>query len=49
LCGKKSGSGSGMNNPENISESVETVYKVQILRFFDADPGWENFGSEIPD
>jgi hypothetical protein len=33
--GKKSGSGSGMNNPDHISESLETIFK-----FFDADPGW---------
>jgi hypothetical protein len=30
--GKKSGSGSGMTNPDHISESL----------FFDADPGWKN-------
>jgi hypothetical protein len=37
--GKKSGSGSGMNNPDHISESLETVFLVKILKFFDADPG----------
>jgi hypothetical protein len=39
--GKKSGSGSGMNNPDHISESVETIFGVQILEFFYAvpDPG----------
>jgi hypothetical protein len=41
--GKKSGS--GMNNPDPISESLETIFWVQILKFFDADPGWEKFGS----
>jgi hypothetical protein len=41
--GKKSGSGSGMNNPDHISESLETILK--ILKFFDADPGWKKFGS----
>jgi hypothetical protein len=43
--GKKSGSGSGMNNPYHISESLETIFWVKIGRFFDADPGWKNFGS----
>jgi hypothetical protein len=35
--GKKSGSGSGINNPDNISESLETFfgYKYSI----DTDPG----------
>jgi hypothetical protein len=35
--GKKSGS--GMNNPDHISESLETIFWVKILKFFDADPG----------
>jgi hypothetical protein len=34
--GKKSGS--GMNNPDHISESLETIIWVKILEFFDADP-----------
>jgi hypothetical protein len=38
--GNKSGSGSGMNNLDNISKSLETS-----LKFFDADPGWKKFGS----
>jgi len=33
------GSGSGMNNPDHISESLETVFSVKILKFFDAVPG----------
>jgi hypothetical protein len=37
--GKKSGSGSGMNNPDHIFESLETIFWVKILKFFDADPG----------
>ncbi len=50
--------GSGMNNPHHISESLETIFFVKILAFFDADPGWTNsdpgwkkFGSgiNIPD
>jgi hypothetical protein len=43
--GKKSGSRSGMNNPDNISESLETIFWVKILKFFDADRGWKKFGS----
>ncbi len=31
--GKKSGS--GMNNPDHISESLETIFWVKILKFFD--------------
>jgi hypothetical protein len=38
--GKKSGSGSEKNNPDHISESVETLFWVKIFKFFDADPGW---------
>jgi hypothetical protein len=57
--GKKSGSGSGMNNPEHISESLETIFRVKILKLFDTDPGsgmeknhirypgWKKFGSGI--
>jgi hypothetical protein len=39
--GKKSRSGSGMNMPDHISESLETIFWVKILKFFDedADPG----------
>jgi hypothetical protein len=35
--GKKSRSGSGMNIPEHISESLETIFGIKILKFFDAD------------
>jgi hypothetical protein len=35
--GKKSRSGSGMNIPDHISESLETIFT--ILKFFDVDPG----------
>jgi hypothetical protein len=38
--GKKSGSGSGMYNPDHISESLETI-------FFYKNPGWKKFGSVI--
>ncbi len=37
--GEKSGSGSGMNNPDHISESIETFFGVKILKFFDANLG----------
>jgi hypothetical protein len=32
--GKKSGSGSGMNNPDHIPESLETIFWVKILKNF---------------
>jgi hypothetical protein len=35
--GKKSGSGSGMKNPDHISESLKIYFWVK--KFFDADPG----------
>jgi hypothetical protein len=46
--GKNSGSGSRMNNPDHISESLETIFWVKIL---DADPGsgMEKFGYGIRD
>jgi hypothetical protein len=44
--GKKSGSGSGINNPDRISI---TIFWVNILKFFDADPGRKTFGSGIRD
>jgi hypothetical protein len=37
--GKKSGSGSGMNTQDHISESLETIFLIKILNIFDADPG----------
>ena len=43
------GSGSGMNNPDDIFESLETIFWVKILKFFDADPGWKKVGSGIGD
>jgi hypothetical protein len=36
---KKSGFASEMNNPDHISESLETIFRVKIFKFFDADPG----------
>jgi hypothetical protein len=50
--GKKTGSRSGMNNPDHISESLEKSFLgYKILKFFDADQGWKKFGSgiNIPD
>ncbi len=36
--GKRSRSGSGMNIPDHISESLETIFfGLKILKFFDAD------------
>jgi hypothetical protein len=45
--GKKSGSGSWKNNPDHISESLETIFRVKILKFLvartrdekNSDPG----------
>ncbi len=36
--GKKSRSGSGMNIPDHISESLEQNFGLKIRKFFDADP-----------
>jgi hypothetical protein len=47
--GKKSGSRFGIKNPDHISESLETIFWVKILQLFDADPGWETYGSRIQD
>jgi hypothetical protein len=41
--GKKSGSGSEMNNQDHISKSLETIFWVEILKFFNLDPGWKKF------
>jgi hypothetical protein len=38
---KKLGSGSGMNDPDHISESLETIFWFKIFKFFDEDPGSE--------
>jgi hypothetical protein len=43
--GKKSGSGSGMNNPDHISEYLQTIFWVKILKIFYADPEWTKCGS----
>jgi hypothetical protein len=39
--GKNPDPGSRMNNPDHISQSLETIFWVKILKFFDADPGSE--------
>jgi hypothetical protein len=57
---KKSGSGSGMNNPDHISKSLETIFWVKIPYLIlwcgfgirngkNSDPGQKIFGSEIRD
>jgi hypothetical protein len=45
--GKKQdpGSGSGMINPDHISESLETIFWGYYNKLFDGDPGWKKFGS----
>jgi hypothetical protein len=49
---------SGMNIPDHISESLETIFGLKIIRcgsgiFFTLDPGWKNSdpgsGINIPD
>jgi hypothetical protein len=47
--GKKSGSGSEMNNPDHISESLETIFGLKYLNSLMRirDPGWKKFGSGI--
>jgi hypothetical protein len=51
MC-KKSRSGSGMNIPNHISESLETVFLFKNTGsgiFFTRDPGWKKFKSGIRD
>jgi hypothetical protein len=42
--------GSGMNNPDHISESLEKFVWVKILKFFYVDPGtlMEKIGMRDP-
>ncbi len=50
-------SGSVTNIPDLISESLETIFWVKIIKFFDADPGifvtldpgQKKFGINVPD
>jgi hypothetical protein len=48
---KKSESGSGMNNPDHTSESLETIFLVKIRDINSLmqiqDSGWKKFGSGI--
>ncbi len=38
------GSEPGINNQDHrISESLDTIFGVKILKFIDADPGWKKF------
>jgi hypothetical protein len=41
--GKKSRSGSVINIPDHIPESLETIFGFKILKFYDVDPGSEIF------
>jgi hypothetical protein len=47
--GKKSGSGIRIRDEQpgsySISESLYTIVLLKILKFCDADPEWEKFGS----
>ncbi len=45
--GKKSGSGSGTNNPDHISYSLETIFGLKYLNSLMRirDPRWEKLGS----
>jgi hypothetical protein len=47
--GKKSGSESGMNNPDHISESIETIFGLKnlnsLMRIWDG----KKFGSCVRD
>jgi hypothetical protein len=47
--GKKSASGSGMNNPDHIFERLSNNFWVKILNFFYAHPGsgMEKYGPRI--
>jgi hypothetical protein len=40
-----------MKNPGHVSEGLETIFWVKIIKFFHADPGWKGFGYgiNIPD
>ncbi len=40
--------GFGMSNPDHSSKSLETIFWVKIIKFFDANPGlrWKKFGRD---
>jgi hypothetical protein len=41
-------SGSGMNIPDYISDSLENFFGLKILKFFDVDPGSGIFSTLDP-
>jgi hypothetical protein len=47
--GKKFGSRSGISNPDDISDSLETIFGLKYLNSLmrNRDPGWKKFGSGI--
>jgi hypothetical protein len=50
--GRKSASGSKIRDEQHGSYFLELrnyFFGVKILKFFDADPGWRQFGSGIRD
>jgi hypothetical protein len=38
-----------MNNPDHISQSLETIFWAKIREGKNPDPGWKKFGSGIMD
>jgi hypothetical protein len=44
MC-KNSGSGSGMNDPDHISECFETIFGLKYLNYLIRNPGWKELGS----
>jgi hypothetical protein len=46
--GKKSRSVSGKNIPDHISESLEPIVGLKILKSFDTDPGYGIFLTHDP-
>jgi hypothetical protein len=47
--GKKSRAGYGMKILDHISESLEPIFGLKIIKFFDADPDPESFLPWIQD
>jgi hypothetical protein len=45
--GKNQDPDPGWTNPDHISESIETIFWVKILKFFDAGPVWKKFRSGL--
>jgi hypothetical protein len=46
---RKSGPGTQIRDrlPGSYFRKLEKLFLFKILKFFDADPGWEKFGSGI--